>query len=341
VSRPLPFADLAAPRLQVSYAPADTLARQLADPQVLAVLGFGPDAPVLDDPRWLRVPLQPLHGPPCIEVWRATAPVSHGRDDGLAWATDGRLLFGSLEIDEGEEGIEAATARAYSRLVAFVGASQMPRMLRIWNYLDAITLGDGDEERYRRFCVGRVAGMGGMDTSSLPAATAIGRCDGQRRLQVYWLAAREPGTPLENPRQVSAYRYPRQYGPQPPSFARAMLPPADAAMPLLLSGTAAIVGHASQHCGSVSAQLDETLANIGSLVDAARRLQPSLPATLGSGSALKVYVREPGDAATVAAQLEARLGPSVPRLLLHAHVCRRELLIEIDGVHGEAATPQA
>src|SRR3546814_12468443 len=59
----------------------------------------------------------------------------------------------------------------------------------------------------------------------LPAATAIGRCDDARVVQVYWLAARTPGMPVENPRQVSAYRYPRQYGPQQPSFARAMLPP--------------------------------------------------------------------------------------------------------------------
>src|SRR3546814_12443298 len=90
---------------------------------------------------------------------------------------------------------------------------------------DAITFGDGDAERYREFCVGRARGLGDFDTHALPAATAIGRCDDARVVQVYWLAARTPGMPVENPRQVSAYRYPRQYGPQQPSFARAMLPP--------------------------------------------------------------------------------------------------------------------
>src|SRR3546814_7354125 len=73
-------------------------------------------------------------------------------------------------------------------------------------------------------------------------------------VQVYWLAARTPGTPVENPRQVSAYRYPRQYGPQQPSFARAMLPPPGSAMPLLLSGTASVVGHATAHVGELLAQ---------------------------------------------------------------------------------------
>ncbi len=107
-------------------------------------------------------------------------------------------------------------------------------------------------------------------------------------------------------------------------------------MPLLLSGTAAIVGHASQHSGEVQAQVDETLTNLDSLVAAARHQGAVLPATLGAGSLLKVYVRDPADAPLVAARLAQQLDPAVPRLLLHAQVCRRELLVEIDGVHGPA-----
>ena len=97
-----------------------------------------------------------------------------------------------------------------------------------------------------------------------------------RRRNVDWLtkweAARVPGTPVENPRQVSAYRYPRQYGPQAPSFARAMLPPSQA-MPLLLSGTASVVGHESKHHDCVESQLAETFANFDSLIAAARALR--------------------------------------------------------------------
>ncbi|MBB6066061.1 pteridine-dependent deoxygenase [Pseudoxanthomonas broegbernensis] len=326
------------PHLQVFYAPADTLPRQLADERVLAVFGFGQDAPDAgDDPRWLRVPLEPLPGtPPWIEVWRTRSPVAAGRRDGVAWSSDGDLLFAALEIEEPDAGIGAAASQAYARMIASLAECGMPHLLRVWNYMDAITLGESDEERYRQFCVGRAAGLGEMDAARLPAATAIGRCDGRRRLQVYWLASRTPGTPVENPRQVSAYRYPRQYGPQPPSFARAMLPPDGAAMPLLLSGTAAIVGHASLHSGSAAAQADETLANLHSLIAAARHQSPDLPATLGAGSLLKVYVRDRGDVGDVAARLESRLDPSVQRLLLHAQVCRSELLVEIDGVHGPA-----
>ena len=172
------------------------------------------------------------------------------------------------------------------------------------------------------------------EPAALPAATAIGRVDGERRLQVYWLAARAPGTPLENPRQVSAWRYPRQYGPQPPGFARAMLPPAGSAMPLMLSGTAAIVGHESQHRDCVEAQLDEVLVNLDHLIDRARQQQPGLPASFGAGSRLKVYVRDAAELPRVTEALAARLPASVPHIVLHGAVCRRELRVEIDGVHG-------
>lgn len=148
---------------------------------------------------------------------------------------------------------------------------------------------------------------------------------------MYWLAARTPGTPVENPRQVSAYRYPRRYGPQSPSFARAMLPPSDD-MPLLLSGTASVVGHESKHHDCVESQLAETFANFDSLIDAARTLRPTLPARFGAASRLKVYVRDADAMPLVARTLATHLDPSVPRVLLHAAVCRRELRVEIDGI---------
>jgi chorismate lyase / 3-hydroxybenzoate synthase len=335
MSRPMTSMPVAAShaRLEVDYVAADSPTALLAGDDVLAVLGFGNDAPYSDDPRYLRIPLQP-HGAAPFEVWRANAPVTCGRDGDIAWSTDGQLSFGAIEIDESVVGIEAAAAIAYAQLIEFVRRSDTPQLLRIWNYLDAITLGDGDAERYRQFCVGRARGMGDFDASRLPAATAIGRCDDERTIQIYWLAAREAGTPVENPRQVSAYRYPRQYGRQSPSFARAMLPPPGGTMPLLLSGTASVVGHASQHVGELLAQIEETLINFDALLSAARLRAPSLPAQFGSGTRLKVYVRDRADLPVVAQALDQRFGDRVPRLLLHAAICRRELSMEIDGVHG-------
>ena len=340
MSRPLPAFASRPPVLQVDYVSADDPRSLLKDDTILAAFGFGNAAPCQPDPRWLRVPLQPYLDPALpiasqvrYELWRGNAPVGYGRDGDIAWSTDGDLLFGAIEVDEADIGITAAARHAYARLTEFVRVSDTPHLLRVWNYLDAITLGEGDTERYRKFCIGRAQGLGdATDTTYFPAATAIGRCDDARVIQVYWLAARSPGTPLENPRQVSAYRYPRQYGPQPPSFARAMLPPTTR-MPLLLSGTAAVVGHASRHAGELQAQLDETFRNFDALVAVARRQRPDLPKQFGAGTRLKIYVRDHHDLPQVARALRTRLDDAVPRILLHAAICRRELAVEIDGVH--------
>jgi chorismate lyase / 3-hydroxybenzoate synthase len=334
-----------APALAVDYVHGVDPATLLGA-DTLAVFGFGDAAPALDDPRYLRVPLEP-YGLACFERWRTLGPVHYGHRGDLQhglvrWSSDGHLTFGVIEIDEapGEHAdhsdICEAAERAYAALVRFLtrDGHDTPHLLRVWNYLDAITLGDGDAERYRQFCVGRARGLGRFDPQGLPAATAIGRCDGRRTLQVYWLSAARRGTPVENPRQVSAYRYPREYGPQPPSFARAMLPPPHSRMPLLLSGTASVVGHASMHVGELLKQIGETFANFDALLAEARRLEPALPAHFGAGTRLKVYVRDADDLPIVSQALAQRFGDRIPHLILHAAICRRELAVEIDGVHG-------
>lgn len=321
----------AAAALRVDYRHA-SLEALLADRHLLAVFGFGDDAPAShDDPRYLHVAL-PAMGDPPFECWSVAGDVHCGRDGAIAWSTDGLLQFGALEVADAGD-VEGAAEQAYLTLQAWLARGEFPHALRIWNYMDAITEGDGDHERYRRFCVGRARGIArDLAPGELPAATAIGHPHRSGRFQLYWLAARDAGTPLENPRQTQAWRYPRQYGPQAPGFARAMLP-ANATMPLLLSGTAAVVGHASQHGDSLAAQLDETLANLDSLVATARAQRPGLATALGPRSPLKVYVRDADAMAHVAALLDQRLPPDVPRIVLHGQVCRRELAVEIDGVH--------
>jgi chorismate lyase/3-hydroxybenzoate synthase len=165
-----------------------------------------------------------------------------------------------------------------------------------------------------------------LQQSSWPAATAVGRQDQSSLLQVYWLAATEPGRAIENPRQVSAFNYPRQYGPAPPSFSRAML----VAGGLLISGTGSIIGHASHHGHDLTAQLDEILRNLASL-----RQASGGPAQLhsGRGTLLKIYLRDPAAAGLVSAYLRAQLPAQVQFLVLGADICRRELVVEIDAAH--------
>lgn len=298
----------------------------LAQPDVLAVIGFGSKAPHAVDPRVLRVALEPARAAP-LEVWRTRGRVHCGCEGGLRWSSDEDYLFFAIEAEEAAHGgLAGAAEHAYRTLTAFVAASATPHLLRLWNYLDAINLGDNDDERYRLFCDGRACGMRAQYGSPYPAATAIGRQDGVRVLQIYGLAARRAGTPVENPRQMSAWRYPRQYGPTAPTFARGML---NAPAQLLISGTAAVVGHASCHRDDLAAQIGETLANLDSLVQQAG----AAPNTFGPHSFLKAYVREHSDADFVSAAIRARAPALGGLLLLGGDICRSELLVEIDGVH--------
>ena len=319
--------DLAAAPLRIDYERASA-GELVLQSDVLAVIGFGAGAGTAlgDDPRVLRVGLEPLQPAP-LEVWRTHGAVRYGRDGALRWSGDGDYLFVAIEVDEAaHEGIRAAAEYAYCSLTHFVAASATPNLLRLWNYLDAINLGAEDAERYRLFCEGRARGMHTTHGACYPAATAIGRQDGARVLQVYGLAARNAGTPVENPRQVSAWRYPRQYGPTAPTFARGML---NTPAQLLISGTAAVVGHASRHRDDLAAQVDETLTNLDSLVQQAGALERSF----GPRSFLKAYVRDRADAPFVAAAVRARAPTLGGLLLLGGDICRRELLVEIDGVH--------
>ncbi len=299
-------------------------ANDLLQTGTLALLGFGHTA-IPDDPRALRVPLLAA-GAVQREHWRVDAKVVCGNEGSLQWSAGGGWLFVALDAHESEHGgIEAASEFAYRTLCGFVAARQESHLLRVWNYLHAINEGEGDWERYRQFCIGRGRGLGAHGIRSYPAATAIGHRDTPGLLQVYALCATRPGESLENPRQVSAWRYPRQYGPTPPSFARALKLPNGG---LAISGTAAVVGHASQHGSDVAAQVRETCINLRALLDAAGARD------FDAASPLKVYVRDSGDAPAIEATLAERIDASVPRVLLLGDICRRELLVEIDGWSG-------
>ena len=281
--------------------------------------------------RCARVSLEPIAGAGLTEVWYANGAVHAGFDGPIRYAADDHHLAGAIEVDEREHGgLAAAAAYAYAAIAKFQLTSRFRHLLRIWNYLDAINQGEGDQERYRMFCSGRAQGLEALGLERFPAATAIGRRDGSSLLQVYWLAGREPGVALDNPRQIAAYRYPRQYGPTPPSFSRAMLVASDL---LLISGTASIVGHRSQHAGNVRRQMNEIFSNLDSLMTRARAHSPGLPARFSGNSLIKAYLRNGADLAFVEAQLRERLPPGTPLLVLTGDICRADLLIELDCLH--------
>lgn len=305
-------------------------------PDTLACISFGGAPIAADDPRRVRVALKPLAGATPHEIWRAAGPVSCGREDGFGYARSADVLFGHLSFD-GAADFAAAVQDAYARLVAFCAAQGYPHLLRCWNHFGDIHLGAGDAERYRQFCVGRhraLAITSGFE-QRLPAATVIG--SPEPGALVYFLAAREAGLQVENPRQVPAFKYPRSYAPLPPSFSRALLKRWNGSEQLFVSGTASVVGHESHHPDNTAAQLQETLTNLRALLEAAAGAEPRKPWRARS---LKCYLRRPEDLPAVSAQLGREFG-GAPLLVLQGDICRSDLSVEIEALYARQVSSRA
>lgn len=258
----------------------------------------------------------PQFASPLVEVWPAQSEPRRGVSCGIVFAEDGELLFGAVEGVE-DRPLEELTHELYANAIALVREQGYPYFLRMWNHVGDINSVEG-YERYQRFCVGRYEAFEAagyhLDTD-LPAASAVGmRGTG---LTTYFIAARTPGVQVENPRQVSAYRYPRQYGPKSPSFSRATVWNGV----VFVSGTSSVVGHETVHAGDVDAQLDETLRNIDVVLSRAGHTNVV---------AAKTYIRRASDYERIARRLEQVYPQN--HLLVEADICRKDLLLEIEVV---------
>lgn len=255
-----------------------------------------PSAPVLafGEPPVLRH----LGGDASVELWSASPD---------------EVMFGSVAVEETAP-LEDVARELYAGLIDRVRRAGYPYFLRMWNHVGGINEIEDGLERYQRFCAGRhdaFVDAGYHHDVDLPAASAVGMPG--RGIVTSFLAAREPGVQVENPRQVSAYHYPAQYGPKSPSFSRATR----WRDTLFVAGTASIVGHETVHAGDVEAQLEETLRNIETLVP------------LRDVVAAKTYIRHAADYERIASRLD---GVFPANVYLEADICRRDLLLEIEAV---------
>lgn len=314
--------------MQIRYHPSARLAELEGRPDLLAVVCYG------EKPAWrgacpcLSLPL--AADPPGLCEIMTAGPATYGEVGPVRYAHDGEWLFAA--ITTAEHGIfRDLVAASYDRILETTDRLGYPCLIRTWQHFPDIHRNDDGLERYRQFNCGRHRALapylagGGLR----PAATCVGSAGSG--LTIYALARQRPGIPIENPRQVAAYRYPTSYGPQPPDFVRAMKVEDTDGESLWISGTAAIVGHESRAPGDLAAQMRETLANLDAVV-----------AQTGWDSkaqvvATKVYLRA-GTTATLSGMWQ-----EAPVLYLRGDICRSELAVEIEalvrspsGLHGQA-----
>ena len=211
--------------------------------------------------------------------------------------------------------------------------------VRFWNFVPRIgeTMST-DLDRYMVFNAGRYdaytefyghPSVASGNCRFIGTASAVGITGAD--LWMHCLAIDRPGVPIENPRQMSAWHYSDRYGPLPPCFSRATIVPICGHLRLLIGGTASVVGEDSQHLGKLDAQLEETLLNMEVLVRTASG-DADCHAPLQRLIDVRVYVTE----ATHAEPVKRILAMRCPQLraldFVVAQLCRRDLLVEIEGV---------
>jgi len=262
----------------------------------------------------------------------------------------------------------AATAAAYAAISRCLEGCRAFHPVRCWNLIPGILEPLGEHRhRYMVFNAGRHdafakwlgagtgkrgrpgGGASAGDTEArllqhLPTASGVGRAG--EELVVHCLAACSPGVPVENPRQVPSYRYSERYGQTPPCFARAtrlMDEPGTAGW-VLVGGTASVRGEQTVHAGDLQAQTEETVANLEALLAAAAGSAGTGAAQPPSGFRhLRVYTPRLDDLDRVRRLVGSCLGHLMTAdgsvELLHAELCRPDLLIEIEGLAILEAAP--
>lgn len=340
---PLSLAPFSAP--QLAALSADNSAGLLG----LACIGSG------TLPRHAGVPLQhvdapllgatPAHAEALFcEAWRSTATCIAAEGFGIRFRADSFALYGVVEVDEknfaavGDASpLQRATEDAYRRIFRLLDDEGFPQLWRVWNYLADINtetpagVAGGGLERYRQFNVGRqdaFLASGRLTGGNVPAACALGVRQGP--LSIAFMAGREIAVPLENPRQVSAWEYPPDYGPRSPTFARGALVRLPRQTLLFVSGTASIVGHQTVHPGDVAGQTREALANIAAVLGEANSKAGGGEPFALAGLDYRVYIRHAGDFDAVRAALLPLVGERAPVVYVQADICRADLLVEIE-----------
>jgi chorismate lyase/3-hydroxybenzoate synthase len=311
------------------------LTAKLQQDDILMAVNFSDETKIdLEEPRLIFVGLNGLGNSGSIEIWRGYGKVTCHQKGRISYCHNNDFLFGHLLIDEMDSNkLDVLVEDAYKEINKFVQSTSFPHIFRFWNYIPSINKVENGIERYKAFCVGRhkATNLYSDFERSLPAASAVGT--DVPGLLISFASGKAESDQVENPRQVSAFHYPSVYGPRSPLFSRAVYVnwTDNEKYGLYMSGTASIVGHETQHVGDISAQAEEAYKNIEALLDNfARKLKKANRESI-SGTSLRVYLRHPEQLEIVQNMLSKK--PDLPEniIYLKADICRKELLLEIEG----------
>lgn len=286
---------------------------------------FGqPETGLIVGDHSLRVQLrnQVLAGPG-DESWRF-GPMQHRGADafGIHRFERENLLCLGVVAPVTQPSIRHISRTLYAALIQHLGDFHFHR---IWNFIPEINREYGDLDTYKLFCLGRAEALEALQDTPLPAASAVGTPG--EHLVIAAIAGSAKASPVENPLQIPAYRYPERYGPRAPSFARATRIHGSE---LYVSGTASIRQSESLHEGDVAAQFALALENVDLVIRAAGLPESDNLIEHSRHHARRIYLRQPQDWKLLRHHPGTDPGEEQTLNVIQAEICRPELLVEVE-----------
>ena len=312
-----------APVIRLAQRTSDVHVPLVVPPRACAASVAAQAANTADSPLWQ-------------ECWYSRTPVQAIQHGHVRARHNQHVLWGCFSLPvPAQESCAAAVQQHYLQLFEVLRQTGFTQLWRVWNFVPNINLADAQGmEMYRAFNQGRAMAFARFfdqgeqtmpwATRRMPAATAVG-CQGHD-INVYFLAGRQAARHIENPRQRPAYKYPTEYGPRPPSFARASAVSLQKQHMLFISGTASIIGHSSVHIADLAGQCRTAVENMQIVAARAGRSLQQL-------THFKVYVRHARDVPAVRALFQSMLGVGEEQIICFvADICRQNLLVEIEAM---------
>lgn len=253
-----------------------------------------------------------------------------GDSHGGRYALRSAVVTGARSL--GAIDLEDAVHDVYTRLLG----PEKPEGLepfRVWNFIpELLEPLAGVQHRYIAFNAGRHRAYERFLQSATQIPVASGTGAAGDDLVIHCLFAADPGDPVENPRQIPAYRYSEVWGKRPPSFARArraQLGGGSAPSCLVVAGTASIVGEETLHERALGEQLAEIERNLEALVTAAGGPQGRACASFRE---VRVYVPAAEDLEEVERGVKSRFVGAAQIEYFESALCRPGLRVEIEGL---------
>ncbi len=321
--------------IQFKYVSAGQAELMLHDEHLMALIDYKKQASSVcsEDTRRITVGLESLGQNDLMMAVCSRDIPSFGSDSGVVYSCNSDVMFGYIVLNENDYAdIHSVAKQGYDAIIRVIENKGFPNLIRVWNFLPDINQDIDHMERYRSFCTGRYETLISIQgEKDFPAASAIG--SHKPGVLILFLAAKEASLQIENPRQKSAFKYPKQYGPTSPSFSRATLKRWGQEQHLYISGTASIVGYESKHPHDSLAQLQETLKNLESLIENCKTKSDIQLHQLADLSLVTVYLRHEADYSMVKQHLDSVLGQHVPVIYLNGDICRDDLELEIEAIY--------